>query len=174
VTGFGLAYVLYTSTITLFENIGELIMKRNPTLYFAIALLALSLTPTIIHAQNLGDSKVFSPVAAPGYPEGIAVNGNSFYVSGPAALGPPLGSAYVKAYNLKTGAFEASYPITITNQFAGMSGASCAAFGPDGDLYLVEPFVGIIRMGLDAANTQSVLLVVYTGWSIAAQRLSLR
>jgi len=37
-----------------------------------------------------------------------------------------------------------------------MSGASCAAFGPDGDLYVVEPFVGIIRMGLDAANTQSV------------------
>lgn len=131
-------------------------MKRNPSFYFAVALLALSLIPSAIYAQNLGDSKVFSPVAAPGYPEGIAVNGNTFYVSGPAAFGQPLGSAYVKAYDLKTGAFEASYPITITNSFAGMSGASCAAFGPDGDLYVVEPFVGIIRMGLDAANSQSV------------------
>jgi sugar lactone lactonase YvrE len=131
-------------------------MKRNPTFYLAVALLALSLTPSAIYAQNLGDSKVFSPVAAPGYPEGIAVNGNTFYVSGPAAFGQPLGSAYVKAYDLKTGTFEASYPITITNPFAGMSGASCAAFGPDGDLYVVEPFVGIIRMGLDAANSQSV------------------
>lgn len=131
-------------------------MKRNPTFYFAVALLALSLTPIAIYAQNLGDSKVFSPVAAPGFPEGIAVNGNTFYVSGPAAFGQPLGSAYVKAYDLKTGAFEASYPITITNPFAGMSAASCAAFGPDGDLYVVEPFIGIIRMGLDAANSQSV------------------
>jgi hypothetical protein len=65
-------------------------MKRNSTLYFAVALLALSLTPGVIYAQNLGDSKVFSPVAAPGFPEGIAINGNTFYVSGPAA--------YVKAY----------------------------------------------------------------------------
>ena len=95
-------------------------MKRNPTFYFAVALLALSLTPIAIYAQNLGDSKVFSPVAAPGFPEGIAVNGNTFYVSGPAAFGQPLGSAYVKAYDLKTGAFEASYPITITNPFAGI------------------------------------------------------
>jgi len=131
-------------------------MKRKISLYFAIALLALGLTSSAIHAQTLGDSKVFSPVAAPGYPEGIAVNGNSYYVSGPATFGQPLGSAYVKAYDLKTGAFEANYPITITNPFAGMSAASCAAFGPDGDLYVVEPFVGIIRMGLDAANSQSV------------------
>ena len=82
-------------------------MKRNHSFYFAVALLALSLTPTAIYAQTLGASKVFSPVAAPGYPEGIAVNGNTFYVSGPAAFGQPLGSAYVKAYDLKTGAFEA-------------------------------------------------------------------
>lgn len=131
-------------------------MKRNLFLYFAAAMLALGLTSSAIHAQTLGDSKVFAPVAAPGYPEGIAVNGNTFYVSGPAAFGQPLGSAYVKAYDLKTGAFEANYPITITNPFAGMSGASCTAFGPDGDLYVVEPFVGIIRMGLDVANTQSI------------------
>jgi sugar lactone lactonase YvrE len=39
---------------------------------------------------------------------------------------------------------------------AGMSGASCAAFGPDGKLYVVEPFVGIIRMDLNSHNTQSV------------------
>src|SRR4030095_3869871 len=131
-------------------------MKRNLILYFAVLLLASTLTTSVINAQTLGDSKVFSPVAAPGFPEGIAVNGNTFYVSGPATFGQPLGSAYVKAYNLKTGAFEKNYPITITNPFVGMSGASCAAFGPDGDLYVVEPFVGIIRMGLDAANSQSV------------------
>lgn len=131
-------------------------MKLKVHLYFAAALLALSLNASTIRAQALGDSKVVTPVAAPGYPEGIAVRGNRFYVSGPAALGQPLGSAYVQAYDLKTGAFETTYPITITNPFAGMSAASCAAFGPDGKLYVVEPFVGIIRMDLDPGNTQSV------------------
>lgn len=37
-----------------------------------------------------------------------------------------------------------------------MSGGSCAAFGPDGKLYVVEPFGGIIRMDLNPGNTQSV------------------
>jgi len=131
-------------------------MKLKFHLYLAAALLALSLNPSTIRAQALGDSKVVTPVSAPGYPEGIAVRGNRFYVSGPATFGQPLGSAYVKAYDLKTGAFAANYPITITNPFAGMSGASCAAFGPDGRLYVVEPFVGIVRMDLNPGNTQSV------------------
>src|SRR5215204_3645429 len=116
-------------------------MRRNLTLHLAAALLALSLTPVTILAQALGDSKVVAPVASPGYPEGIAVRGNRFYVSGPAAFGQPLGSAYVYAYDIDTGALDATYPITITNPFAGMSAASCAAFGPDGKLYVVEPFV---------------------------------
>lgn len=131
-------------------------MKLKLPLYLAAALLAFTLNPGAIRAQALGDSKVVAPVALPGYPEGIAVRGNRFYVSGPATFGQPLGSAYVNAYDLKTGAFQVTYPITITNPFAGMSGASCAAFGPDGKLYVVEPFVGIIRMDLDAGNTQSV------------------
>ena len=131
-------------------------MKIKFHLYLAAGLLALSLNAGTIRAQALGDSKVVTPVAAPGYPEGIAVRGNRFYVSGPATFGQPLGSAYVQAYDLKTGAFAATYPITITNPFAGMSGASCAAFGPDGKLYVVEPFVGIIRMDLDPGNTQSI------------------
>ena len=131
-------------------------MRRNLPLYLAAALLALSLPPTAVLAQALGDSKVVAPVPLPGYPEGIATRGNRFYVSGPAAFGQPLGSAYVHAYDIKTGALEATYPITITNPFAGMSAASCAAFGPDGKLYVIEPFVGVIRMDLNPGNTQSV------------------
>lgn len=131
-------------------------MRRNLPLYLAAALLALSLTPAAVLAQALGDSRVVAPVPLPGYPEGIATRGNRFYVSGPAAFGQPPGSAYVYAYDIKTGALEATYPITITNPFAGMSAASCAAFGPDGKLYVIEPFVGVIRMDLNPANTQSV------------------
>src|ERR1043165_1563555 len=108
-------------------------MRMKLFLSLGIALSALTLT-----AQTLGDSKVVAPVPFPGYPEGIAVRGNRFYVAGPAAFGQPPGSAYVNAYDLGSGALEAVYPITITNPFAGMSGASCLAFGPDGGLYVIE------------------------------------
>ena len=124
---------------------------------FVVAvLLALSLTPTPNFAQALGDSKVIAPVPGAGLPEGIATRGNRFYVSGPADFGQPLGSAYVHAYDIHTGALEDTYPINITNPYAGMSAGSCAAFGPDGKLYVIEPFVGVIRMNLDPNNTQSV------------------
>lgn len=122
----------------------------------AAALLAPVLTPTLALAQALGDSKVIAPVPLTGFPEGIATKGNRFYVSGPAAFGLPLGSAFVQAYDIRTGALETTYPITITNPFVGISGASCVAFGPDGKLYVIEPFVGVIRMNLDPGNTQSV------------------
>ncbi len=124
--------------------------------YLAAVLLALCLTPAPSRAQTLGDSKVIAPVPPAGFPEGIATRGGRFYVSGPAAFGQPPGSAYVAAYDLRTGAHEATYPITITNPFAGMSAASGIAFGPDGKLYVVEPFVGIIRLSPNPTNAQSV------------------
>lgn len=117
----------------------------------ALVLFAVSLT-----AQTLGDSALLAPVPFPGYPEGIAVRGNKAYVAGPAAFGFPLGSAYVDAFDLRTGALAAVYPITITNPFIGLSAASCVAFGADGALYVIEPFIGIVRMTLDANNSQSV------------------
>ena len=126
------------------------------TRFLSLALLALSLTSVLASAQSLGDSTVVAPVPFPGFPEGIATRGNRFYVSGPAAFGQPPGSAYVDAYDIRTGALEATYPITITNPFAGMSAASCAAFGADGNLYVIEPFVGVIRMSLTPGNSQSV------------------
>jgi Tol biopolymer transport system component/sugar lactone lactonase YvrE len=106
-------------------------------------------------ARALGDSQVIAQVPLPGFPEGIATRGNRFYVSGPADPGP-LGSAFVHAYDIRTGDLEATYPITITNSSAETSAALCAAFGPDGKLYVIEPFVGVIRMNLDSSNKQSV------------------
>jgi sugar lactone lactonase YvrE len=131
-------------------------MKGRSSLFLGMALLALALPAIPAPAQTPGDSKVIAPVPLHGYPEGIAVRGNRFYVAGPAAFGQPLGSAYVNAYDLKTGALQTTYPITITNPFAGMSGASCIAFGTDGALYVIEPFIGVIRMSLNPGNEQSV------------------
>jgi sugar lactone lactonase YvrE len=131
-------------------------MRPKLVLCLAAVLLALGLAPSLTPAQTLGDSTVVAPVPLAGFPEGIATRGHNFYVSGPAAFGSPLGSAFVQAYDIRTGALGATYPITITNPFAGMSGASCIAFGPDGKLYVIEPFVGVIRMSLDPGNQQSV------------------
>ena len=131
-------------------------MKFRLSFVLMAVLLALSLTPTPSPAQALGDSRVIAPVPLAGFPEGIATRGNRFYVSGPAAFGLPPGSAFVHAYDIRTGALKATYPITITAPFAVQSAASGLAFGPDGGLYVLEPFVGVIRMNLDPGNTQSV------------------
>ena len=125
-------------------------------LYFLLAAGLLGFAPTFASAQALGDSKVVATVPGAGFPEGIAVRGNRFYVSGPAVIGAPLGSAYVHAYDSRTGTREATFPITISNPAAGISAAACAAFGPDGKLYVIEPFVGVVRMDLDRNNSQSV------------------
>ena len=77
------------------------------------------------------------------------------YVSGPATFGLNVAPA-VFAYDLKSKALVAQYPVTISNGMAGMRALSCIAFGPDGKLYAIEPFVGVVRMDLDDANTQSV------------------
>ena len=111
-------------------------MRSKLSLSMTAALLALSLTPIGVRAKGSGDSRglgnsaVVAPVPLPGYPEGIATHSNRFYVAGPAAFGQPLGSAFVHAYDIDTGALEATYLITVTNPSSGMSGGSCAAFGP--------------------------------------------
>lgn len=128
-------------------------MRAKLVLILAAVLLTLGLTPMAVVSQALGASQVVASVPLAGYPEGVATHGNRFYVSGPAAFGLPLGSAFVQAYDIRTGSLEETYPITITNPNAGMSGASCAAFGPDGKLYVIEPFIGVLHMDLDADNT---------------------
>lgn len=131
-------------------------MKTQRTLLLAAVVFALYATPIPAAAQTLGASEVVAEVPPPGFPEGIATRGNRFYVAGPAAFGLPLGSAFVQAYDIRTGALEDTYPITITNPFVGLSAASCANFGADGKLYVIEPFIGVIRMSLDPGNDQSV------------------
>ncbi|MBL8210159.1 MAG: hypothetical protein JNK87_05585 [Bryobacterales bacterium] len=92
---------------------------------------------------------------APGYPEGIAIRGKHVYVAGPTAFGITA-LAVIWRYNLESGAFTGQFPITFSNPNASMRGLSCITFGPDGKLYAIEPFVGVIRLNLDAANTQQI------------------
>jgi hypothetical protein len=50
-----------------------------------------------------------------------------------------------------------------------MSAASCAAFGSDGKLYVIEPFVGVIRMNLDPGKHTVRLRAVYASGAVPAQ-----
>src|SRR5262245_38713659 len=81
-------------------------------LRLSLTVLVFGMTLTPVPTQNLGDTTVLAGVPLPGFPEGIATKGNRFYVSGPAAFGLPLGSAYVQAYDIRTGVSTATFPIT--------------------------------------------------------------
>jgi len=137
-------------------------MRTKGFLSLATALLALSITAPA-PAQPLGESHVVAPVPSPGFPEGIAVRGNRFYVSGPANFGQPLGSAYVNAYDIRSGALEATYPITITNPFAGAVFTAPASFlleasasDPDGSVTNVQFFRDATSLGSDTSSPYSV------------------
>lgn len=130
------------------------------TLRTRVVLMAAALAIASLPARSAdrpeGDSNVVAAVGGSGYPEGIAVRGNKFYVSGPASFGL-FGAPYVNEHNAKTGALIKQYPVNFASPYTGgMRAGSCIAFGKDGKLYFIEPFVGIIRMNLDDANTQSI------------------
>ncbi len=130
-------------------------MRTKLVLAIVAGLIALGAVPALAQ-RALGDSAVFATVpAVPGFPEGIAVRGNRVYVTGPANFGIFTPST-VTAYDLRTGALVEIFPITLQHPQA-MKGLSAGNFGPDGKLYVPEPFMGaVIRMGLDPDNTQEV------------------
>jgi sugar lactone lactonase YvrE len=131
-------------------------LRSNYARTFAAALFSAALViPSSAQVRPVGDSEFFAAVPAPGYPEGIAVRGDRVYVSGPANFGM-TDTPKVWAFDLKSRALVAEYPVQFANPYAGMRGLSCIAFGPDGKLYAVEPFVGIIRMHVNPTNQQEV------------------
>ncbi len=132
-------------------------MKSRLCLAIVGGLAALAAYPALAE-RPLGDSRVVADVPdSPGFPEGIATRGNRFYVTGPANFGIFTPSA-VHAFDRKTGALEATFPITLQDPSpAVMKAISATNFGPDGRLYTPEPFMGVvIALDLDPANTQAV------------------
>lgn len=133
-------------------------MNRKLCLAVVGGLAALSAAYPALAERPLGDSRVVADVPdVPGFPEGIATRGNRIYVSGPANFGIFTPSA-VTAFDRKTGALEAIFPITLQDPSpAVMKAISAANFGADGRLYTPEPFMGVvIALDLDPANTQAV------------------
>lgn len=99
--------------------------------------------------RPLGDSRVVARIpAAPGFPEGIAVRGNTAYVATAARFGtcctPPPGPPEVQAFNLNTGALVRRFVVAHQDpsQDHGLSGL---AFDAAGRLYVLDTQWGILR-----------------------------
>src|SRR5216110_1682596 len=106
-------------------------------------------------ARPFGDVQVLATVPfPPGYPEGIAVNGNKVYVAGPARFGtagePP---SKVFAYDTSTGETVREYAIQGEN-LAQDHANSCIAFDGAGRLYIVNIQLGIVRLDIGSGAQQ--------------------
>jgi len=99
--------------------------------------------------RPFGDVKSLATVPfPPGFPEGIAVNGNRVYVAGPASFdtaGTPASKVF--AYDVKTGELLRTYEIQGENtQFPHAN--SCIAFDDNARLYVVNLQLGVVRLDL--------------------------
>src|SRR5918997_1549935 len=106
--------------------------------------------------RPFGDVKVLATFPTPpGYPEGIAVKGNKFYVSGPARFGTAgHGPSKVVAFNRDTGALEATYD-TQGEALAFEHANSCIAFDGNGKLYVLNTQLGMYRLDTGSGAQES-------------------
>jgi len=107
------------------------------------ALLSVCL-PAVFGQRVVGDSAYVAPVPSPGFPEGIMVHGDKFYVAGPAYF-PPVGFGTIFEYDLATGALLST--ISLTGEKAP-SGTSNLAFDDAGNLYCIVAALGVVRIDL--------------------------
>jgi sugar lactone lactonase YvrE len=111
-------------------------------------------------SHTLGDSNIFAPFpASPGFPEGIAIEGDKVYVSGPAAFGN-FAPSKVVVYDLNTGVITEE--ITIQGQNPMLPHAlSGIAFGKKDILYVIDTQQGIIRFDVDNPTQQQVYATAF-------------
>ena len=126
------------------------VLRRG--LFLVLALLGAQLAPTVAAGPGrpLGDSRLIAPVPFPGFPEGIAVYEDRFYVSGPAVFGEPanLVPSVVWGYDLETGALVQE--IEIQGQSPALPRAiSCIAFDDEGGLYVLDEEQGVLRIDVE-------------------------
>jgi sugar lactone lactonase YvrE len=105
--------------------------------------------------RAFGDVQVLATVPfPPGFPEGIAVNGDKVYVAGPASFdtaGTPASKVF--AYDSNTGQLLRTYEIEgELTQFPHAN--SCIAFDNEGRLYVVNLQLGIVRIDLGSGEQE--------------------
>ena len=109
----------------------------------------MSWTTATANERPFGDVRILATVPfPPGFPEGIAVNGDRVYVAGPASFdtaGTPPSRVF--AFDIKTGELLRTYE--IQGEFTQFPHAnSCIAFDNEGRLYVVNLQLGIVRIDL--------------------------
>lgn len=105
--------------------------------------------------RPFGDVQTLATVPfPPGFPEGIAVNGDKVYVAGPASFdtaGTPASKVF--SYDIKTGELLRTYE--IQGEFTQFPHAnSCIAFDNDARLYVVNLQLGIVRLDLGSGDQE--------------------
>ncbi len=115
----------------------------------ALGALALHLTANAGWADKkpaFGTITQFAPVpAVPGFPEGVAIHGNSVFVSGPARFGTGgTGPSAIHVYNRKTGALTQT--IVVSGETLAFEHAvSNVAVDGAGRVYALSTQLGLIR-----------------------------
>lgn len=118
---------------------------------FALFALAAFMLAPALRVEALprpyGDVRVLATVPTPpGFPEGIAVKGQTVYVAGPARFGTTgTGPSSVFAFDIKTGALTRTYHTQGENLLAEHAN-SCIAFDKAGRLYVLNTQLGVYRL----------------------------
>ncbi|MDQ6700329.1 MAG: SMP-30/gluconolactonase/LRE family protein [Acidobacteriota bacterium] len=102
--------------------------------------------------RAIGDSRLIAAVPFPGYPEGVVVKRGRIYVSGPAAFGVPgnFVPSTIHVYDERTGAFLKD--IAMQGQPAGLHALSCIAADNDGDLYVLDEQLGVVKIDAETGR----------------------
>jgi sugar lactone lactonase YvrE len=129
-------------------------MKKLTAAAIGVAGLLGSATMTFAQSQPaLGSSQLIAKVPAPGYPEGIVLNGDTFYVAGPAAFGPVNAEpSRIFGFDKNTGALVKT--IVMQNQGA-LKALSCITADDNDNLYVIDESQGIVKINLET-GLQSV------------------
>ena len=127
-------------------------LRKKMGRYAAVCLIAvfgvsLTTAPSWAKAKPaFGTITTFASVpAAPGFPEGVAVNGNSVFVSGPARFGTAgTGPSAIQVYDRKTGQLEQT--IVVQGEALAFEHAlSNIAIDGDGRVYALSTQLGLLR-----------------------------
>lgn len=98
------------------------------------------------HKPAVGTIKTFAQApAVPGFYEGVAIDGNSVFVSGPARFGTAgTGPSVIQVFDRKSGELEST--ITVQGEFLEFEHAlSNVAVDGDGRVYALSTQLGVVR-----------------------------